>query len=154
MYQTYVIACHSDNEYDDSVTHVAFPLRPSLVLRLAWHSLLVNLIGRLVRRMNFYSMEVSFRETTWLNLNSIDGGFHPAWEQGVILEALRPDIPTERVDARSVKLYGPTLCFISYGHHSGTEFTSNEISLGELWFAIRWRDVVTELREWINPKAA
>jgi hypothetical protein len=147
MYRTYLIACHSDDEYDNSVTHVAFPVRPSLVLRLASLSLLVQVVGWLVRRMNFYSMEFSFRETVWLNLNHLEDGFLQAWEDGAVLEEFRSDLPTERVDARSVKMYGPTLCFISYGHHSGTEFSSNEIAMRALWRAIRWSDLATELRE-------
>lgn len=147
-YRLFVIAVCSSDVDDYSVTHVAIELRPSVIARL----ILVDRVSRLVRAaigwLCFYQLEVSFQETTWLDLNPVDEDFPEAWDDGAIEESIDPALIDEYgLIGRSVKVTGDGWLMFSCCHkHSGTEYTSNEVAVRDLVRAVRLSDLAAELR--------
>jgi hypothetical protein len=151
IFRSFIIAVTSSDEFDDSVTHVAVELRPSAILYLVIASLLAWLIRKLIGRLHFYHLEVSFQGTTWLNFN-LEADFPEDWEEGALVDKIDPALIAEaRLIGHSAQVTGDGgLWFVCAEKHSGTEFMSHEIELRKLVHAIRLSDVLAELRGWTN----
>ena len=151
IYRSFVIAATSSDAYDDSVTHVAVELRPSVILRLVYASLIARFVRKLIGWLHFYHLEVAFSALTWLNF-TLDADFPEDWEAGSLEERIDPAlIAKARLVYHSAQITGDGgLWFVCAEKHSGTEFMSHEIELRKLVNAIRLSDVLAELREWTN----
>jgi hypothetical protein len=151
IYRSFIIAVTSSDEFDDSVTHVAFELRPGAILRLFYVSLIAWLIRKLIGWLHFYHIEISFQGTTWMNFN-LDTDFPEDWEEGALVDEIDPSLIAEvELIGHSAQVTGDGgLWFTCSNKHNGTEFMSHEVELQELVKAIRLSDVLAELREWTN----
>ena len=152
IYRSFVIAATSSDAYDDSVTHVAVELRPSVILRLVYASLIARLVRKLIGWLHFYHLEVAFSALTWLNLHNLDADFPEDWEEGSLVDEIDPALIAEaRLIFHSAQVTGDGGLWFACSHkQSGTEFMSHEVELQELVKAIRLSDVLAELREWTN----
>jgi hypothetical protein len=151
IYRSFVIAATSSDAYDDSVTHVAVELRPSVILRLVYASLIARFVRKLIGWLHFYHLEISFQGTTWLNFHP-DADFPEDWEEGALVDEIDPAMIAEAgLIGNSAQITGDGgLWFVCAEKHCGTEFMSHEIELRKLVNAIRLSDVLAELCEWIN----
>jgi hypothetical protein len=151
IFRSFIIAVTSSDEFDDSVSHVAVELRPSVILRLVYASLIAWLIRKLIGWLRFYHLEVAFSALTWLNF-TLDADFPEDWEAGSLEERIDPAlIAKARLVYHSAQVTGDGDLWFTCSHkHSGTEFMSHEIKLRKLVNAIRLSDVLAELREWTN----
>jgi len=151
IYRSFVIAATSSEAYDDSVTHVAVELRPSVILRLVYASLIARFVRKLIGWLHFYHLEVAFSALTWLNF-TLDADFPEDWEAGSLEERIDPAlIAKARLVYHTAQITGDGgLWFVCAEKHCGTEFMSHEIELHNLVNAIRPSDVLAELREWTN----
>ena len=152
IFRSYVIAVTTNDEFDDSVTHVAAELRPSAILCLAYASLCAWLVRKLFGWMHFYHIEIAVSGTTWLNYNPVEDDFPEEWEEGAVEAEIDPVLIDEAgLVFHSAQVAGDGGLWFTCSHkHSGTEFSSHEVLLLSLVQAIRPGDVLAELREWFG----
>jgi hypothetical protein len=149
----FVVLATSNDEYGDEATHCAIELRPGVIVRLAFASLVARFARMLLGRWHFYRLEVPFPETEWLNFFGVDADFPEDWETGaVITNSIFDDFPglvlATGLVGRTAQIGGDGgLCFHCYHKHGGEEYTSHRVELSALLKAIRREDVAAELSE-------
>ena len=157
-YPTYVAPVQSNDEYSDEPTHCSFEVRPSFVVKIAWYLTLTRLVNRLANscsEVRFY-----FPNISWMTLieddNLLDqeivekGGF--ADEDQISFSF---NISENGLRGHEIQLYTEgTIRFLCYHKHSGVEFFSDEISLRELFDALRFEHVLAEFEHLILLRKA
>jgi hypothetical protein len=157
-YPTYVALVQSNDEYSDEPTHCAFEVQPSAVLRIAWYLALTRLVNRLAKscsEVRFY-----FPNISWMTLIEGDdlldqeivekGGFADRDQIGFTF-----NICEDGLRGHEIQLYTEgTIRFLCYHKHSGVEFFSDEISLRELFDALRFEHVQAEIEHVILLRKA
>lgn len=151
-YPTYVAPVQSNDEYSDEPTHCAFQVQPSVMLRIAWYLViarLVNLLSRSCSEVRFY-----FSQMTWLVLIEDDLPDSQTFDQGGFVDEDRIgeafNIREDGLRGHEIQLYSEgNLRFLCYHKHSGVEFFSDEISLRELFYALRFEHVLAETEHFI-----
>jgi len=152
-YSTYVALVQSNDEYSDEPTHCAFEVRPSIVWKFAGYLALTRLVQRLAKscsEVRFY-----FPNISWMTLieddNLLDqeivekGGFADEDQIGFSF-----DIREDGLRGHEIQLYNEgTIRFLCYHKHSGVEFFSDEISVRELFNALRFEHVLAEFEHFI-----
>ena len=150
IFPTYVAPVQSNDEYSDEPTHCSFEVRPSVVWRITWYLLLarlVQLFAKSCSEVRFY-----FSSINWMNLIEDDdlpdneivekGGFS---DEDMISSLF--NICEDGLRGHEIQMYSEgTIRFICYHKHSGVEFFSDEISLRELFDAMRFEHVLTEIQ--------
>jgi hypothetical protein len=152
-FPTYVAPVQSNDEYSDEPTHCSFEVRPSVIWRIAWYLALTRLIqffAKSCSEVRFY-----FSNINWMTLIDTDdvpdatiierGGF--VSEDTIATLFNESD---SGLRGREIQLYSEgTIRFICYHKHSGVEFFSDEISLRELFNAMRFKHVLAEFEHLI-----
>jgi hypothetical protein len=152
-FPTYVAPVQSNDEYSDEPTHCSFEVRPSVIWRIAWYLALTRLIqffAKSCSEVRFY-----FSNINWMTLIDADdlsdvsiierGGFV---DEDIIATLFNESDSGLR--GREIQLYSEgTIRFLCYHKHSGVEFFSDEISLRELFNAMRFKHVLAEFEHLI-----
>lgn len=152
-FPTYVAPVQSNDEYSDEPTHCAFEVRPSVVWRIAWYLALARLaqfFAKSCSEVRFY-----FSNINWMSLIEDDdqldneivekGGFT---DEDMISSSF--NICEDGLRGHEIQMYSEgTIRFICYHKHSGVEFFSDEISLRELFMAMRFEYVLAEFEHFI-----
>ncbi len=152
-FPTYVAPVQSNDEYSDEPTHCSFEVRPSVVWRMAWYLSLARLVqffAKSCSEVRFY-----FSNINWMTLIDADdlsdatiierGGF--VGEDTIATLFNESD---SGLRGREIQLYSEgTIRFLCYHKHSGVEFFSDEISLRELFNAMRLKHVLAEFEHLI-----
>ena len=147
----FVVLATSNDEYGDDATHCVIELRPGVIVRLAFASLVARFARMLLWRWHFYHLEVAFPETEWLNFFGVDADFPEDWEAGaVVTNSIFDDFPGLTVATglvgRTAQIAGNGGLWFSCHHkHGGEEYASHEVELADLLKAIRREDVAAEL---------
>ena len=144
----YVAPVRSNDEYSDEPTHCAFEVRPSVVWRIFWYLAVARCakyFARSCSEIRFY-----FSSIDWMTL--IEADDLPEIEKGGFAdEDTIADLFNESesgLRGHEIQMYSEgTIRFICYHKHSGVEFFSDEISLRELFDAMRIEHVLAEIEQ-------
>jgi hypothetical protein len=147
-YPTYLAPVQSNDEYSDEPTHCAFEVRPSFLLRIAWYHALARLLLRAADQCS--EVRFYFPNINWMTLieddNPLDkqllaeGGSVDEDQLGFSFNICEDGLRGHEIQLCSAG----TLRFLCYHKHSGVEFFSNEISIRELWSALRFEHLAAE----------
>ena len=149
IFPTYVAPVESNDEYSDEPTHCSFEVRPSVIWRMLWYLLLARLVqffAKSCSEVRFYFSGInwiSFIEDDDLSNKEIveRGGFT---DEDMISSLF--NICEDGLRGHEIQMYSEgTIRFICYHKHSGVEFFSDEISLRELFDAMRFKHVIAEI---------
>jgi hypothetical protein len=161
-YPTYVAPVQSNDEYSDEPTHCAFEVRPSVVLKFAGYLALTRLVQRLANSCS--EVRFLFPHINWLTFIEEDnqlaqedvrkmveeGGFADEDQIGLSF-----DLCEDGLRGHEVQIYNEgTIRFLCYHKHSGVEFFSDEISLRELFEALRFEHLLAEFEHHILLRKA
>ena len=156
-YPTYVAPVQSNDEYSDEPTHCSFEVRPSFVVKIAWYLTLTWLVNRLAKSCS--EIRFLFPNIHWMTFIEEDnllgqenvrkmveeGGFADEDQIGFSF-----NISEDGLRGHEIQLYTEgTIRFLCYHKHSGVEFFSDEISLRELFDALRFEHILAELEHFL-----
>jgi hypothetical protein len=156
-YPTYVALVQSNDEYSDEPTHCTFEVRPSVLMKFAGYLALTWLVQRLASSCS--EVRFLFSNINWLTFIEEDnqlvqedvrkmveeGGFADEDQIGLSF-----NLCEDGLRGHEVQIYNEgTLRFLCYHKHSGVEFFSDEISLRNLFDALRFEHVQMEIEHFI-----
>lgn len=156
-YPTYVALVQSNDEYSDEPTHCTFEVRPSVILKFAGYLALTRLVQRLANSCS--EVRFLFPHINWLTFIEEDnqltqedvrkmveeGGFADGDQVGLSF-----NLCEDSLRGHEIQIYNEgTLRFLCYQKHSGVEFFSDEISLRELFDALRFEHIQKEVEYFI-----
>jgi hypothetical protein len=156
-YPTYVALVQSNDEYSDEPTHCTFEVRPSLLMKFAGYLALTRLVQRLANSCS--EVRFLFPNINWLtfieddnllaqeNIRKIveEGGFADEEQVGLSF-----NLCEDGLRGHEVQIYTEgNIRFLCYHKHSGVEFFSDEISLRNLFDALRFEHVQSEVEHFI-----
>jgi hypothetical protein len=156
-YPTYVALVQSNDEYSDEPTHCTFEVRPSVLIKFAGYLALTRLARRLANSCS--EVRFLFPHINWLTFIEEDNQLgqedvHKMVEEGGFADedqiGLSFNFCEDGLRGHEVQIYNEgTLRFLCYHKHSGVEFFSDEISLRELFDALRFEHVQAEVEHFI-----
>ncbi len=150
----YIFPVQSSDEWSSSPTHCAIQVRPSLVLLIAWYSVLAHLIKRLSDECT--DVRFLFPNIRWLTLdedkNTIDqqiiaeGGFADDDQIGELF-----DIDDDGLRGYEIQITPSSGDFMlaCFHKHSGAEFFTEEIGVHKLFKALRFEHVLAEIQYFV-----
>ena len=156
-YPTYVAPVQSNDEYSDEPTHCAFEVRPSVLMKFAGYLALTRLVQRLANSCS--EVRFLFSNINWLTFIEEDnqlaqedvrkmveeGGFADEDQVGLSF-----NLCEDGLRGHEVQIYNEgNIRFLCYHKHSGVEFFSDEISLRNLFDALRFEHVQMEIEHFI-----
>ena len=152
-FPTYVSPVQSNDEYSDEPTHCSFEVRPSVVWQIAWYLALARLVllfAKSCSEVRFY-----FSNINWMTVIEDDNLFdQEIVEKGGFTHEDRIsssfNFCEDGLRGHEIQLYSEgTIRFLCYHKHSGVEFFSDEISLRELFMAMRFEHILAEFEHLI-----
>ncbi len=150
----YVTPVHSSDEWSTGPTHCAVEVRPSVVLMIAWYGVLARLVKRLSDECS--DVHFLFPNIRWLTLdedkNTIEqeiiaeGGFADEDQIGFSF-----DVDDDGLRGYEVQITPSSGDFLlaCFHKHSGDEFFTEEVGVGELFKALRFEHVLTEIEYFV-----
>ena len=149
----YFAPVQSNDEYSDEPTHCSFEMRPSIVWRIAWYLVLARLVefsAKSCSEVRFY-----FSNINWMSFIEDDdqldneivekGGFT---DEDMISSSFNSC--EDGLRGHEIQLYSEgTIRSLRYHKHSGVEFFSDEITLRELFMAMRFEHILAEFEHLI-----
>jgi hypothetical protein len=152
-YPYYVAPVQSNDDYSDEPTHCALEVRPSVVLMIAWYLALARLFMRVADQCS--EVRFYFSNISWMTLIEDDslfdeqiieeGGFADGDKIGFLFDIGEDGLRGYEIQALSLGC----IRFLCYHKHSGVEFYSDEISIRELFDAMRFEHVLAEFEHLI-----
>ena len=152
-FPTYVAPVQSNDEYSDEPTHCAFEVRPSVVWQITWYLALARLVqffAKSCSEVRFY-----FSNINWMSFIEDDDQLdNDIVEKGGFTDEDRIsssfNICEDGLRGHEIQLYSEgTIRLLCYHKHSGVEFFSDEISLRELFMAMRFEHILAEFEHLI-----
>jgi len=150
----YISTVQSSDEWSSGPTHCAIQVRPSLILLIAWYSILAQLVKRLSDDCS--DIRFLFPNIRWLTLNEDKNSI----EQGIVTEGGLADedrigesfdIDDDGLRGYEIQITPASGDFMltCFHKHSGAEFFTEEIDVGELFKTLRFNHVLAEIEYFV-----
>jgi hypothetical protein len=150
----YLIPVHSTDEYACyEPTHCAIQVRPSLILLIAWYSILARLVKYLSGEQP--DIRFSFPTAAWVTLyndeNIIDetvfneGGPINEDQTDILLDEYKGSLQSYGIQIYDLNFF----CFLCNEKYSGAFFFSETTSLSKLFKALRFEHVLAEIEYFV-----